>query len=212
MRKSTNYKKSLKPIILAEAQKCFCKYGIRAVTMDTISKNLNISKRTVYELFETKAEILQAVVESILKQRKEYFEDFVQTHESVFDILLEVLRLQLEASVNTHADFFNDLQQYPEIQKVLNANAKKQHEKSVEFFKKGVEQGYFVPEVNYEIFLHITKYSMEMVRTHKGFQRYSYQELFTNFLYVVIRGICTDLGRKKIDEFYDNIKWCHSQS
>lgn len=180
--------------------------------MDTISKNLNISKRTVYELFATKAEILQAVVESIMKQRKEYFEDFVQTHESVFDILLEVLRLQLESSVNTHADFFNDLQQYPEIEKIIAASAKRQRESSAEFFKKGVEQGYFIADVNYKTFHHMTLSAMEMIRTNKEFQQYSYQELFTNFLYVIIRGICTDLGRTKIDEFYKNIKWSHSQS
>ena len=58
MKEYTTYKLRLKPAILEEAQKCFAHSGIRAVNMDDIAKPLGISKRTVYELYATKEDLV----------------------------------------------------------------------------------------------------------------------------------------------------------
>ena len=54
----TEYKKGLREVILNTAMKAFAEKGIRAVKMDDIAESLTISKRTMYELYATKEELI----------------------------------------------------------------------------------------------------------------------------------------------------------
>ena len=54
----TAYKKGLRTTILQAAMKAFAEKGIRAVKMDDIAESLAISKRTMYEIYTTKEELL----------------------------------------------------------------------------------------------------------------------------------------------------------
>jgi len=49
--------------ILLKAQELFQQYGIRSVTMDEIAAQLGISKKTIYQLFADKHELVDAVAE-----------------------------------------------------------------------------------------------------------------------------------------------------
>ena len=197
----TMKKSAYKPAILAEARKCFCKYGVRAVRMDDIAKNLNISKRTIYEIYNTKEEVLLDVLEGILKDRLDYMTEYAESHESAFDVMLEALRMQLDFSVTTNVLFFNDLKRYPTVGESFMKNLKKQTNKSHEFFKKGVEQGYFLAYIDYSVFHSIVSGTMEMMQRSKEFQKLTYKELFVNFLSVVTRGICTPKGQQQLEAF-----------
>lgn len=169
--------------------------------MDDIAKNLNISKRTIYEIYSTKEEILLAVLGDILQDRIDYINDYASTHDSAFDVMLEVLRMQLNFSITTNMRFFIDLKRYPAVSEAFMKNLKKQSKRSNEFFQKGVDQGYFLSYINYSVFHSIVSGAMEMIQRSKDYQKLTYRELFVNFLGVVIRGICTEKGQRKIDAF-----------
>lgn len=62
MNESTNYRLETKKKIRSVALKLFLKKGIRQVKMDDIANELSISKRTLYELYETKEDLLMDVV------------------------------------------------------------------------------------------------------------------------------------------------------
>src|SRR5688572_25842203 len=51
----------IKHKIIAGANELFMKYGIRSVTMDDIARHLGISKKTIYQGFSEKDEIVSAV-------------------------------------------------------------------------------------------------------------------------------------------------------
>lgn len=52
------YRETLKGKILTAAMAAFTKKGIKAVKMDDIAAALSISKRTLYELYENKEDLL----------------------------------------------------------------------------------------------------------------------------------------------------------
>lgn len=199
----STYKKSLKPSILAEAMKSFTECGIRAVKMDDIAKNLGISKRTLYEIYSNKEDVLADVVKYMLDKLNKYLREYAAHCDDTIDVLLEAIRLQIEYSVSTHADFFNDLHRYPEAEKQLEKYRKGQEQSTREFFQKGVIQGYFRKDVDYEIFHRITGGSVQMIRTGKQYMDLTYQDVFKNYLSVVIRGICTPKGVERLDRFVE---------
>ncbi|HSH65044.1 MAG TPA: helix-turn-helix domain-containing protein, partial [Bacteroidia bacterium] len=48
--------------ILQGAEELFLKYGIKSVTMDDIAKHLSISKKTIYQFFSDKNEIVDLLM------------------------------------------------------------------------------------------------------------------------------------------------------
>ena len=53
----------VKERILVKAEELFMQYGIRSVSMDDIANNLGMSKKTVYQYYADKDELVEAVVD-----------------------------------------------------------------------------------------------------------------------------------------------------
>ena len=69
-----------KKAIIMTALRLFLKKGIRAVRMDDIANEMGISKRTLYELFENKEELLLSGNE-VADWNQEDLSDLVVTEE-----------------------------------------------------------------------------------------------------------------------------------
>lgn len=54
--------------IAAKAEELFMQYGIRSVSMDDIANNLGMSKKTLYQYFADKDELVEAVVDSHINE------------------------------------------------------------------------------------------------------------------------------------------------
>ena len=54
--------------ILLKAEELFMQYGIRSVSMDDISNNLGMSKKTLYQYFADKDELVEAVVDGHINE------------------------------------------------------------------------------------------------------------------------------------------------
>ncbi|MFN9581658.1 MAG: TetR/AcrR family transcriptional regulator, partial [Bacteroidota bacterium] len=48
--------------ILSESQQLFLRYGFKSITMDDISRELGISKKTLYQFFTDKNELVHQCV------------------------------------------------------------------------------------------------------------------------------------------------------
>ena len=202
MREYTSYKKGLIPTIVDEASRNFLYKGIRSVKMDDISRSLHISKRTLYELYSNKEALLVEVVKSIMSERIEHIRNFAEKTDNVMDILIEVMRLQIEAAARNNPAFYRDLKNYPQAEQLFKDYYEKQKSYSVEFFSKGVEEGYFISGVDFMLITVILRDIVDNVLTSENYKDITYEQLFRNFLYVTIRGFCTAKGIEKLEVFY----------
>ena len=57
--------------IIEGAAELFRTYGIKSVTMDSLANHLGISKRTIYEVFSDKDELLIGVLKWMARRQKE---------------------------------------------------------------------------------------------------------------------------------------------
>ena len=58
--------------IIQEAKTLFMRLGIRSVSMDDIASHLGMSKKTIYQLFADKDNLVDSVIEVDIKQRQMY--------------------------------------------------------------------------------------------------------------------------------------------
>ncbi|MDO4172582.1 MAG: TetR/AcrR family transcriptional regulator [Prevotellaceae bacterium] len=203
MNEYTSYKLRLKSAVLQEARRCFLQYGIRIVKMDDIARNLGVSKRTVYELYATKEELLCEVIRALHEERNKSVQELFATCDNNMDLLIGVLGLQLKSAAAVNFAFFKDIQKYPQAEKLINEYYKQQNVYAAEFFAKGVEEGFFLPTVDYTVLNRVASGTMEMLSKDERFDDLSYRELFLGYLYVMVRGFCTVKGIEKMDKFVE---------
>ncbi len=81
--------------ILEKAADLFMRYGIRSITMDEIAAQLGISKKTIYQFFTDKDEMVEAVVDEEMKENEDACREFkVNAEDAVQEIFLAMEDMQ----------------------------------------------------------------------------------------------------------------------
>ena len=78
--------------ILSESLRLFKKNGIRSVSMDDISKELGMSKKTIYQYFANKSELVEKVLDAMHEKERIPCLDEDTSNMNAIDILLAVSR------------------------------------------------------------------------------------------------------------------------
>ena len=195
------YRKELKSRIIDYAMGEFYKRGVRAVKMDEISQGLHVSKRTVYEIFGDKEELLLAGMKIERAEYKARVEEYALAHaRNVMDVIGYIYRLQMERNQQVGVVFYEEIHRMPRILKFLKEEHDKEYDDSMRFFQAGVDEGYFRKDVNFEVVYESSRICMSEMMHRQLYKRFTMQELFDNFTLIVIRGFCTDRGLELLDK------------
>ncbi|MFI3328426.1 MAG: TetR/AcrR family transcriptional regulator [Rikenellaceae bacterium] len=194
-------------IILAE--KMFVAQGIKAVRMDDIAHEAGISKRTLYEIFGDKDELL-------FQAMKLYFDRMEQQNNEVAlespNVLIATLRVM--QNVVKHSEISwrlrNAMQRF---HKSVNERiSEERNDRGDKLFKRGLQQGVdeglLVPYANLDLAISMLKYMSRSVVLHDSEFRMpegvTPQEAFLEVAVIFMRGIATQKGIEIIDEFVKN--------
>ena len=79
--------------IIEEAATMFRTYGIRAVTMDMLAGRLGMSKRTIYEVFSDKDELLNGVLKWMSQKQHELMGRIFNESDNVIEAIFKMLDL-----------------------------------------------------------------------------------------------------------------------
>ncbi|MGO5242476.1 TetR/AcrR family transcriptional regulator [Hallella faecis] len=197
---TTEHREALREQILKVATREFTTIGVKSVKMDDIARKLKISKRTLYEIYDNKEQLL---LESVARRIHEFdatLERFDSSGEKqVIDILLEFYRLQMEELRDMNPVYYEDLHKYPRVMSFLEQVNKEHKAHSKDFFKRGVLEGYFRNDFNYELISLLGNNVMQNVMESKLYNTYSLQDIFRNVVMLFIRGLCTAKGIQELD-------------
>ena len=195
MTEINEYRQELKKKIIDYAMPEFYQRGIKAVKMDEISQGLHVSKRTVYEIFGDKEELLLAGMRQQREEQRQAMEKFLGAGEhNVIDVLCFFYKQELKKSENVGALFFEEMHKMPRIMEFLQSAHDAQYENSLRFFEAGVQEGLFRSDMDYRLFLEIAHISMEEIMHKQLYKQHAMQDIFNNFFWVMIRGFCTERG------------------
>jgi AcrR family transcriptional regulator len=79
----------IKDRILEKAHEMFMRYGIRSVSMDDIAAQLGVSKKTLYQYYTDKEELVNAVLSGVLEgNRNQCLADKKKADNAVHEIFL----------------------------------------------------------------------------------------------------------------------------
>ena len=199
IKETTAYKKSLKGRILEAAMKAFAERGVKAVRMDDIAQMLSISKRTLYEIYEDKEELLYQGVVHFDQEAKKSMRAFTQESSSVMDIILEAYQRRVVRTGSVNPLFYEDIQRYPKVVEYLNKEREHAYDQFLGFLQRGVREGYFRENVDYELVAQLFNAINTFVMNQHLLSRYPIQKVFANMLLIPLRGFCTQKGLQVIE-------------
>lgn len=199
IKETTAYKKSLKGRILEAAMKAFAERGVKAVRMDDVSQMLSISKRTLYELYTDKEELLYQGVVKYDQDNRKHLTAFIEQASSVMDIIIETYQRRVVSIGSVNPQFYEDIQKYPKVVEYLNKEREHAYDQLLGFLQRGVREGYFREDVDYELVTQMYNAINTFVMNQHLLSRYSIQQVFANMLLIPLRGFCTEKGLQVIE-------------
>lgn len=194
-----------KETILEEVAKMFNTNGIRLVTMDSISMDLKISKRTLYEIFKDKDDLVTQVMQHELHKANEKIKKIIAESDNVLDAIFQIAehKVQNNPSSKTNPKTVEDLKKYhPAI--YSNAYEKIVEETYSTFFKlieRGKIENYFKKEIDSEILIYMIQKVVQACELDRDFVRSKPPVAFHNTLTIpLLIGISTPQGQEIINE------------
>ncbi|HKM93498.1 MAG TPA: TetR/AcrR family transcriptional regulator [Prolixibacteraceae bacterium] len=194
--------------IMRTAGRLFIENGVKQITMDAISKSIGASKRTVYENFKDKNDLLYNVLtEGIISNKKEALK-IIETSANVIEALFLIGNFHQKMYGSINPLFFIDIKKYHSqvFDKVLKSDQFRNYEITYTLLKRGVNEGIFRKEINIEIvnlFIH---------HTLDFFPKYEDQiecslALVSEWVHLpYLRGLCTDKGNEMLKKIYEEYK------
>lgn len=190
--------------IISGSSKMFIKFGIRSITMDMIAEQLGISKRTIYENFTDKNELLKYCLEARIVEQKAGAEEIFKNSENVIDAMLKIIKNNANTLKSINPLFFFDIQKYyPELYKLLiKKNDRQKISRIIEMLNKGIQEKIIRNEINVEIVAILISEQFKMIGNQEIFpeDKFSKIEIFENISINFIRGIATEKGLSLIEK------------
>lgn len=186
---ATEYRVQLRGKILEAALAMFKKLGLKAVKMDDISKLLGISKRTLYEIYPNKEELVYETIKFRYHELHEKLvENISRTSGDTMDVLIEYFRMRIDQSIDTNPKLIEDIQLYPKVKAFFERNREEHMTNVFEFFHKGQDEGYFIKDLNLEVYNHINSAVTDYFCSQRLFGQYTSNEILFAMICAFVRG------------------------
>lgn len=196
----TCYKLELRNRILKAAMTEFLHKGVKSVKMDDIANTLAISKRTLYEIYSNKEELL---LEAVRIHEQEFNDHMMQysldKSHNVMDIIIEFYKKKLLAIADVSPLFLVELRKYKQVVEYLERMNAERHNNALLFFHRGVKEGFFRSDLNFDIILKTSSASVNYAMETQMYKNYSITAIMHNTIFLYLRGICTTKGIKELD-------------
>jgi TetR/AcrR family transcriptional regulator, cholesterol catabolism regulator len=192
--------------ILQRTEILFFKYGIKSVTMDDIARELSISKKTLYQFFENKNDLLTHVLkEAQDRDVANMAHSFTHSQDAIDEnlkmakhIVGELTKLKSAQSVLYDLKkYYNDLWKHFEAN--MNDNV---YNSTLQNLERGKKEGLYRENVDSDMIakLYVSKMMCFVDEDMFPSKNYDKVKLFTQYLVYHIRGVATTKGLKKLDE------------
>jgi TetR/AcrR family transcriptional regulator, cholesterol catabolism regulator len=191
--------------ILNKANELYMRYGVRSVTMDDIAEQSGVSKKTIYQFFADKDELVDAVLKAEVNQSEEQCLHSKTTAVNAIDEVFKAME-QLEEMFRTmNPTLVFDLHKYypKAYQHMERHKSEFVYHIIKDNLKRGIEEGLYRPDIKIAI---MSKFRVEsmMLPFDPEFQakaRYNIADLENEILLHFLYGIASPKGYKLIQKY-----------
>jgi len=184
--------------LLERASTVFMRYGIKSVTMDDLSRELGVSKKTLYKHFVDKHQLVQIIIQSKIEMDKQACIMCMKDAENAIDALVNISRFVIEQITNVNPSVFIDLRKhYPEAWRLLD-NHKWEFvlENIHNNINRGIQENLYRENLNPAMIARYYVASLEVILDGEVYPwpEYKPDKVIAEILRFHIRGLANDNG------------------
>lgn len=118
---------------------------------------------------------------------------------NVMDIIIEFYKKKLLSIADVSPLFLVELRKYKQVVEYLERMNAERHNNALLFFRRGVKEGFFRSDLNFDIILKTSSASANYAMETQMYKNYSITAIMHNTIFLYLRGICTTKGIKVLD-------------
>jgi len=190
--------------IIEGAAELFRTYGIKSVTMDLLASHLSISKRTIYEVFSGKDEILIGVLNQMAGRQRELVTRILNESENSIVAIFRLLEINRDHFQDMSPAFQADLKKFHHdvLMKRSDKCEMPDYGNNIKVIEKGVKEKLFRKDINPDL-VNRCLYSLgRSIMDHDlyPFDTFTRKEVIKNTFINYLRGVSTKDGIELINK------------
>lgn len=182
----------------------FKKYGVKSVTMDDISRELGISKKTLYQIVKDKRELVDKIMDFEFDTNFECFSQINKRDLNAIDELFEVNKYMMsQLKFHSHSFEYDLKKYYPDIhQRIHTRKLEVMYASVVENINKGKKEGLYRSELKGELIGKLYVARMVNVQDDEFFTLDDFisPEVFKEYFIYHIRGLANKKGIEHLEK------------
>lgn len=181
-----------------------CSSGLKGMTMDSLAKRLGMSKRTLYEKFDSKSDMMVRVMTHMGDVARIKYEEMFRGASDMMQAMLLLFEDRKQFMLKTDVSFFTDMDTlFPEVKECFRRTNARNRDRSEELYIKGIEEGVFRPGVNYQVLNRLLHIQMEALkRMEEVFPPgITITEAYDTIYMSYLRSIATEKGIRVLEQY-----------
>jgi AcrR family transcriptional regulator len=196
--------------ILEQVRRLYHRYGIKSVTMDDVAEHLCISKKTLYEYFTDKEDLVRNIVMLDHSNRNKFFREIKNKDLNAIEELFEVYRMINTMFRDYNASMEYDIHKYyPDLYlKVKEISRKKMYDTMFNNMNKGKKEGLYRKDLNSKIIARLHVFRIENMFDNDIFtmEELTSVKVFNEVFVYHIQGIMSTNGRTFFEKNFNRLK------
>jgi AcrR family transcriptional regulator len=186
--------------ILEIAMAQFARFGVRTITMEDLARQAGISKKTIYQEFEDKKDLVKAVFAAILEQDRKRLAFILEQGDGVIEHLVQTSKMMRERLTSINPLVILEVQKYfPEAWNLFESFKQETIQQDlIKVLERGKELGYFRPEIDSKVLARVRLTQVTSAFDPKNFAEPDYNLVEEQMIVLehFLHGIFTEKGRK----------------
>jgi AcrR family transcriptional regulator len=189
--------------ILEKAADMFLNLGFKSVTMDDIANELGISKKTIYQHYSNKNDLVEATTSRMFGIISSGIDEICESNTNAIEELFKIKNLVLSHLKDEKTSPMFQLQKYfPKTYQNLNCKKfdKMQHCVNGNL-NKGIRDDLYRKDINIDFVSRIYYANVHLIKERNNFEdtQFSIKEIEQFYLEYHIRAICTQKGLEVLE-------------
>ena len=193
----------MKEEIVKRALNDFMQYGFKTFTMDDLANKMGMSKKTLYEYFPSKNDLVEATLDYALEISCKNADTFVQGEGSVIEnVYRKQKKVQEVFNINSDRPIWELQKYYPKIYERMESEFAKSDVLFIDkLLEKGWKEGLFRKDINvdfYKIFYTSVQRLRSITRTFPE-REFPFWETIYTILEYFFRILVNEKGLKELE-------------
>lgn len=178
--------------------------GVKSVSMDDVARELGISKKTLYQYFPTKEDLIVRTLEFHRRCERDQIAEVLAHADNALDEMVSLAKMAIRQLQKISPSLIFDLKKYhPDAFRFLEESHRKEAFEHIrQNLEKGISQGLYLPGIHVDIMARIHVQSFNLLLDEQLFpEDLPRAQILREYIMHYLRGLVTPMGLQYLEKY-----------